>query len=130
MAYLTNQIDTNLFCSIEGAIFYRQEQLEVQNRPGVDGALIRRLGAHGIPFELTTKSYHASYTAARNALAAFDDYPGTAPVTLTRNGVSHGDYYVLSVYEVRTIPVVNPTGHVVPDANATVCLIAKWKLLG
>lgn len=128
MAYLTNSIGANTFVELTGAIFYRQEQLEIFNRPGVVGSGVRRLGARGTPFELTSKQYHADFAAAKTALQTYDDAPGTNPVTLIRNSIDHGTYLVLEVMEVSTVAVMNPSGNANPAH--TVLQTVKWKLLG
>jgi hypothetical protein len=128
MAYSTNSIGSYQFVAIRGAIFYRQVQLEVFNRPGVDGSGLRRLGARGKPFDLITLQFHADETAAKTALQTYQTVPGTVALTLTRRGVNHGDYQILEVDEVATVPVLNPSGNA--NSAYTSMQTCRWKLLG
>jgi hypothetical protein len=127
VAYLTNSIGAHSFVSLKGAIPYRQEVVETWIRPGVAGHGLRRLGAHGQEFTLTSKQYFADFAAAKAAMQLYDDLSGSNAVTVTRNGVNHGDYFVLEVVEAETYPCLNPTGNA--TSSHTVCLVAKWKLL-
>ncbi len=133
MSYLTNSIGSYTFAEMTGAIFYRQEQIEVINRPGVDGSGLRKLGARGQPFELMTKGYWLTLAAAQdaifNASTGYKTLIAAAAYTVTRNGVNHGDYYVLDVQEVATTAVLNPTGNV-PSSSCTALLVCRWKLIG
>jgi len=132
MGYLTNSIGAKQFVEMTGAIFYRQEQIEVINRPGVDGSGLRKLGKRGRPFTLVTKQYFATlydaFDAIFNAWTGYKTFIGTTTYTVTRNGVNHGDYAVLDVQEVATIPVVNPCGNA--TSTHTALLVCKWTLLG
>lgn len=128
MAYLTNSIGAYSFVSLVGAIPYRQEVVETWIRPGVAGHGLRRLGAHGQEFTLISKQFFADFTAAKTAMQGYDDLSGTNPVTVMRNSVDHGTFAVLEVVEAQTYPVLNPTGNA--TSSHTVCLVAKWKLLG
>lgn len=128
MAYLTNQIGASYtFVSIRGAIFYKHDQIEVFQRPGVSGSGLRLLGQRGVPFTITTVKYHADFTAAKTAIANYAALIGLGSQALTRNSVSHGNFFVLEVDEVETIPVMNPAGNA--TSTDTVCQTAKWKLL-
>ena len=128
MAYLENSIDAKQFASLTGPIFYQQQQVEVIERPGVTGSGLRRLGVRGKPFTLTSKTYCDDFADAADFVDEYNDLVGEDPVVLIRNGVGHGNYLVLEVQEVETIPVLNATGNV--PVGATACLICSWKLLG
>jgi hypothetical protein len=127
VAYLTNSIGAYDFVSISGKIFYRQQQIEVFNRPGVTGSGLRRLGERGQPFELTTKQFHADFAAAKTAIGLYLALIGGTLPSLTRHGVDHGDYAVLTVTDL-TEPVLNPTGNA--TSSHTVMQTCVWKLLG
>jgi hypothetical protein len=78
------------------------------------GTGLRKLGQRGVPFELVSVQFHATFAAARAAMQSYDDAPGTAAVALVRNGENHGNFFVLRVVERITQAVFNPTGNANP----------------
>jgi hypothetical protein len=128
VAYLENSINGNQFASLTGAIHYAKEQLEVIERAGVDGTGLRRLGSRSEPSQLVSVTYCATFTAAATLVnVTYKALIGANPVTVIRNGFTHGNFAVKSVREVRTYAVVNPTGNV--PGGAGVCLVCEWELL-
>jgi hypothetical protein len=128
MAYLTNSIGAYSFADLVGAIARRQQQIEIFERPGITGSGLRTLGSRGKPFTLKAVAYVADLAAAKTLFEGYIALPGTATQAVTRDGVNHGNYFVLEVEEISTIQVLNVTGNV--TAGSTVCLTTNWKLLG
>jgi hypothetical protein len=124
---LVNSIGSAVFFDLIGTIYLRQEQIEVIERPGVDGSGARKSGARGKPFQLLAVSYHDSWSAFHTAMTAFKAYPGTDPQTLTRNGESYGSFLVLDVMEARPPQaVLNVAG----SPSSQVRAETAWTLLG
>lgn len=126
---LANLIDDFEFFDLQGAIVYRQEQLEIFERAGVNGSGIRRLGQRGEPFELVSVQFHEDFAAALAALQDYGDLAGTDPVELVRNGESHGDYLVLNVKEIATEAVSTICADGV-DPTYQIRQTVRWRLLG
>lgn len=128
MAYPVNSIGAQTFAELTGAVGYRNEEIEIFHRAGVDGVGIRYLGSRQRPFELVSKRYHATFAAAHTAIET--TYPaliGTS-VALVMKDENHGNFYVLGVSEVATIHVLNPTGNV-PASTDTVHQTCRWQLI-
>lgn len=122
----TNSIGAQTVFDLVGTIYSRQQQIEVIDRPGVDGSGARLTGARGKPFMLTSVAYHATFTAAKTAMTAYVALKLSLQEVI-RNGVSYGNFIVLDVAE-ATPPysVLNVAG----SPGSTVRAEVKWTLLG
>lgn len=124
----TNSINGFLFLEMQGPPYLRQQQLEIIERPGVDGSGVRRLGKRGKPFQLQTTNYLADFSEAHNAMLAYKDLVGDDPVSLTRRTVSEGTFLVLEVVERNCYAIFNSLGGF--DGGEEVCHEVIWTLLG
>lgn len=124
----TNTIDNFHFLGMEGAPHLRQEELEIFERPGVDGSGVRKLGARGKPFEVRTTNYVASFTVAKELMDQYKALAGEDPVEWIRQSVSEGTFLVLAVRETARYAIFNALGGF--DGGEEVCHEVTWVLLG
>lgn len=125
MPVLTNSIGGYTFFDLLGVIYASQQQVELIDRPGVDGSGARLTGKRGKPFSLVSVTYYANFTAAKTAMATFVAMK-TSLQNLTRNSVSYGNYIVLEIAEAKPpFAVINVAGAGGAQCRAEV----KWTLV-
>jgi hypothetical protein len=127
MPVLENSIGGLQFFDLVGAIFYAQEQLELLERPGVQGTGVRRLGARGQPFELVSITYLPNWSTALAVLGVYHQLPAANAVTVIRNGTDHGTFKVLEVSELETRAVLGVAGVGVPSTYE-IRQVVRWIL--
>lgn len=123
----TNSIGSFTFFDLVGSIYPRQEQIEVIERPGVNGSGARKTGARGKPFVLLSITYFDDFSDAASELTSYKAYVGDALHTVTRNSVNLGDFLVLEVTEATPpMAVLNVAG----SPSSQVRAEHRWRLLG
>lgn len=122
-----NSIGAFTFFDLVGTIYPRQEQLEIIERPGVDGSGARRSGARGKPFVLVSVAYYTDWTDYHMSLYEYKDLVGQDPQTLTRNDEDYGTFLVLEVTEVQPPQAVM---NVAGDPTKQVRGVTRWTMLG
>ena len=102
------------FLTIEGEPVLPREMLELDQRPGVDGTEITRVGFKGTPFSLVTQRDYKSLT---KAWATIDEYTALTdedPQELIKADVSsvlqRYKVQVLDVIPLRVTGIAKPTG--------------------
>lgn len=121
------------FDDLAGEVVLRGEELEILNRPGVEGCGARKLGRRGKPFELAAVLYCPDWQYAHDILANYQTLIGLDPLYLTKQSVAWGTFLVLEVAATRTEAVYSVCGDAVNAAyypTLEIRLETKWKLLG
>jgi hypothetical protein len=125
----SNSIGDFEFLSMEGQVFYRQQEIEVIDRPGVTGSGARRLGRRGKPFTVLTMNYEANLLAAEAKMQMYIEMKDTEDlVGLVRHDVPEGFFLVLEVREQSRYAITNSIGGLVGGEEC--CHEVAWTLLG
>ncbi len=98
MPVLENSIGTAEFQDLVGTVYPRQAQIELIDRPGVDGVGARNTGTKGKPFKLMSVAYHDNFAAAITFLSDCLTLKGSLQI-LVRNGEVLGSVLVQDVTE-------------------------------
>lgn len=128
MGVLTNSIGSYTFDDLQGNVQRRREQLQVFQRPGVDGVGFRKLGQRTTAFQLVSIHYVLDWETSKTALDAYKALIGANPQTLIQHGVNWGDYDVQDVIQAEARAVLNVAGSIVPGAQ--VRQVCQWTLWG
>jgi hypothetical protein len=125
MPVLENSIGTAEFQDLVGTIYPRQAQIELIDRPGVDGVGARNTGTKGKPFKLVSVTYHANFAAAASAMTDYIALKSSLQI-LVRNDEVFGSALVQDVTE-ATPPqaVYNVAGAIGAQCRAEV----EWTLV-
>lgn len=122
------------FDDLTGSVLLRAEELEVLNRPGVDGSGVRKLGRRGRTFQLQSVVYAPSFEWAKTAIEFYNTLPGMDPLYLIKQSVQYGSFLVLRVTPDDPQAVYNVAGNAVAYSygyTSLECrLTATWELLG
>ena len=122
--------DEELF-SIAGMPELPKQQLQIVERPGVDGAGLFDLGKHGKPFQVVSKCDYADIQAAHDAAARYCALIEGPPLQIVHGDVNYSGYGVyFQVLDVKAGPprgLVNAAGGVNPPSQAW--MEAAWTLL-
>ena len=97
------------FLRAEGVIEGAQQQLQMEDRPGVDGFLVWLMGKKGAPFQMQTQADFASRENALAAYAAACNAVGQKRV-LFRFGNNLGQVVVLGVSQLAIQPARTAIG--------------------
>ena len=128
MGYLANAIGPYTFDNLRGTYQAQQTQVEVFQRPGVDGSGIRRLGVKGKPFTVTTERFETSRAYALQVTNFYYSLVGQDPVDVVERGIAIGAFQVLGIERVAIQPVTTVAGPTIVT-NPTVNLVVTWTLL-
>lgn len=121
-----NSIDIYVFQDLVGTIYISQQKVEILEREGVSGLGFRKCGTRGVPFEMKSITYHADFSAAATAMAAYTTLVGSGLVTIVRNDIGIDGFVVLSVSEASPPQaLINVAG----ASGAQVRAEVKWKLV-
>lgn len=94
----TNPDTAYLFEALVGRIVTVSKQLQVIERPGVDGHGLRDTGTRAQPFTLQGMEYVESRAAADTQLAAYKDLQALGGgVQVTQGGIDYSPFDVLDV---------------------------------
>jgi hypothetical protein len=118
------------FIRAQGPLEGRQQQIEMQERPGVDGFFVWLKGVRAAPFQMATET---DFTSKANALAGYVSacsYVGSRLV-LYRYGVSLGPVVLLGV----TMQTIQPArsainGVTISNGYDGVVMSLNWSLRG
>jgi len=106
------EAQTYTFVDMQGSVEFAQQELELLERPGVDGTFFRKTGVRGKPFQIRAVGYTTSFTtqaAAMYNLRALvnADYG----VRLTKHSVEYlAPLYVLRVDGIEPQACLNAVG--------------------
>lgn len=124
-----NKIGEFQFLQMAGPPYLRQEQVELIERPGVDGSGLRRLGQRGKPFQVVTTNYVESLAEAKAQMDLYKaEVADDTPLELIRHSVSEGTFFVLAVVEQYKGAIFNSLGGF--DGNEECLHVVTWTLLG
>ncbi len=98
MPVLENSIGTAEFQDLVGTVYPRQAQIELIDRPGVDGVGARNTGTKGKPFKLVSVAYHDNFDSATAAMADYITLKSSLQI-LVMNGTLLGSVLVQDVTE-------------------------------
>lgn len=105
-----------------------QARIDIETRPGRDGATLWNIGTHPDPFVLHSLRDCSSQADAQTAAANYQAAVGGAPLTLVLNGVTWGwQVLVLDVEPLEVIGTVYAVGGVLGSSAGLIR--AKWTLL-
>ena len=129
MGLYVNQIGKFTFDHMIGEIAPSREQVEIFQRPGVDGLGFRTYGKRGQPFQVETRRYEASDPLARAVRDLYLELIGTAPVKVAKRSVLQSGLF--KVLDVSTTSIAQRTSVVGSTIvlNPTVVLICQWTLV-
>jgi hypothetical protein len=134
MALLDNKIGTEEFVSIIGTWIPPAEQVEVDQRPGVDGTQVTKVGKKGRPFTVLTRVDTNDYPAAHDALQRYQGLIDGEPITMIQGGVSSDTLgfkvQILDVQPRRIQAIKNPSGAGAKSSDGTGWIEAVWQLIG
>lgn len=128
MGVLTNSIGLYNFDDLRGNIPRRSQQLQIFNRPGIDGIVARKTGSRTGAVRITTHHYVLNWQAARDSIDAYKTLIGADPVTIIQHDVNYGTYLIASVEQVEARAAFNTIGSLV--ANAQVKQVVAWTIWG
>lgn len=111
---------------------FEQPELELRQRPGVDGTGLVDLGTKGQPFPVRTLVDVSTYLAGLQLLKLYVAVVGTGPLVVVHGGVNYHDrfrtkYDVLRVTPVRCSRAASQVGGL--SASSTAVVEAVWELL-
>ncbi len=132
MALLDNSIGPYNVAGWFGQPVPPSEQLAVEERDGVDGTEITKLGRKGQPFPLVSFVDCADIVAARAQLRDYLALKSEDPMDLVHAGVSTNivENYLVQVLDVRSRTIGAIRGLVGGlHSNSQAILIAEWLLL-
>ena len=112
---MADSIGDESFVLLSGQIDDPSDQVEVIQRPGVDGVAFRLMGNHPSPFELVSLEDFSSLSGARDAMIAYKALKGGDPVDLVWQDVTPDD-------QVKVIDVVQH------ELRAATCIIGGVNL--
>lgn len=125
----TNSIGGFEFLSMEGQVFYRQQDIERIERLGVSGSGARRLGERGKPFDVLTMNYEADEQAAADKFQEYVDLKNDSDlVGVVRHDVPEGFFLILEVREQGRYAIMNAVGGFTGGEEC--CHEVVWTLLG
>lgn len=114
------------FENMIGRLQPKAEQLEVVVRRGHAGESLRKTGVRALPSTILTIHYVEDWTAAQNAIDAYDDLIGEV-VQVIQHTTDYGYFKVLGVVEQDARPVENVVGSLI--ATPTVIHLVQWQLI-
>lgn len=119
------------FIRAAGAIVGAQQEIQLQDRPGVDGFFVWLKGLRGAPFEMITET---DFTSKSNALAGYATacgYVGTKMV-LYRYGSSLGQVVILPSVVLQSIQPARCAinGTTISNGSDGVVMTLQWSLRG
>lgn len=123
-----NQIGDFEFIAIHGEPLAPREQLDVIQRPGVDGTGFLQIGRRGEPFELLTMDDAETRQIAEDMLVDYRALITQTPVSLTRSGVTYP--WLVQVLDVQAAAIsdlLGSAGGRHPPSAAVVR--ARWRLV-
>lgn len=120
------------FDAIEGDPQHIAEQIDVEQRSGVDGVGLWKAGTRGVPFQITTHRYETGLVRARSAYRNYLTLIGADPVTLVWSGLNllGRDKTKVAVLAVRPLSIKaigGAVGTLIPNPGA-VC-VCEWTLI-
>lgn len=131
MALPVYSIGTHRFVEIVGDPDVLKEQIEIIQRPGVDGTLLRKMGKQGVPFQFLSRVDCQDLADGRDRLQAYAELiggPAVAMVWSDRNlNIESAMVSVLDV-QPRLLKKIGPaSGGLNPPSDAW--LEAIWTLI-
>ncbi len=128
MSLLDNSIGDFAFLALAGEIEPPREILEIEERAGIQGSEVTRMGAKGRPFVLQSRVDLQSYEEAKTLLDDYLGLVGADPVSVTQGGVtSQYLFIVLNINVLRIPPVAGGVGGF--NSNPRALLECRWTLL-
>lgn len=126
-----NSIGSFEFIALQGSLAAPREMVAVDQRPGVNGTELTKLGKKGEPFQMVSQVDAPNYDAARALYLQYLDLVGANPVDLVQGGKGiAGEAYSVAVLGVeigRISPISRSVGGLNSPSNAFLeCL---WTLI-
>lgn len=86
-------IGSYFFLKLDGNVPVYAEVPELIQRPGIDSAVVRRIGKQSPVFSMTSLVNLTTYATARTAMEAYSTLVGAGALAFTMNGLNYANYY-------------------------------------
>lgn len=127
---MADRIGSFTFLRIDGEFPRAKLGLSLERRSGVDGIVIKGVGAAGMPFTVRTKAWAVSYDAALDLPRQYETLIALSAVTAGKGGsVEPQQYY--KVLDVRSVSVRAMIGGRIAGDSTTYLAecICDWDLV-